>query len=269
MNLLFHRWAAIASYLPQRTDNDIKNYWNTYLKKKLNKLETGLSAAHSREGFSSTTSQSMSRGQWERRLQTDIHMAKQALSEALSPDKPPTTLSDFESSNSPVSCNKPPQGSSSYASSTENIARLLKGWMRNPAKPARKSSATATATTTQNNSLRKICAGNESASSEGTQSAANYNSGMEMCEAALESLFGFESFESSNSDLSGSVSPDASLFQDESKPDTPNVDQLPLSLLEKWLFDESAISTTQGKEQQLISNYNDMTLVQNADFFSS
>ncbi|KAK3031249.1 hypothetical protein RJ639_035549 [Escallonia herrerae] len=30
------RWAAIASYLPQRTDNNIKSYWNTHLKKKLN-----------------------------------------------------------------------------------------------------------------------------------------------------------------------------------------------------------------------------------------
>lgn len=33
------RWAAIASYLPNRTDNDIKNYWNTHLRKRLKKLE--------------------------------------------------------------------------------------------------------------------------------------------------------------------------------------------------------------------------------------
>jgi hypothetical protein len=31
------RWAAIASYLPQRTDNDIIFFWNTHLKRKMNK----------------------------------------------------------------------------------------------------------------------------------------------------------------------------------------------------------------------------------------
>ncbi|PIA62805.1 hypothetical protein AQUCO_00200671v1 [Aquilegia coerulea] len=36
--LLGNRWSAIATHLPKRTDNEIKNYWNTHLKKRLSKL---------------------------------------------------------------------------------------------------------------------------------------------------------------------------------------------------------------------------------------
>ncbi|XP_071692250.1 transcription factor MYB16-like [Rutidosis leptorrhynchoides] len=36
--LLGNRWSAIATHLSKRTDNEIKNYWNTHLKKRLTKM---------------------------------------------------------------------------------------------------------------------------------------------------------------------------------------------------------------------------------------
>lgn len=36
--LLGNRWSAIAAQLPRRTDNEIKNYWNTHLKKRLTRM---------------------------------------------------------------------------------------------------------------------------------------------------------------------------------------------------------------------------------------
>ena len=35
MCLHFYRWSAIAARLPGRTDNEIKNFWNTHIRKKL------------------------------------------------------------------------------------------------------------------------------------------------------------------------------------------------------------------------------------------
>jgi myb proto-oncogene protein len=112
--------------MPERTDNDIKNYWNTHLKKKFTKTGGG-GGAEAKSGRCAAP-----KGQWERRLQTDIHTARQALREALSLDPdpvPPSAKPEQVPQQPPAPAATQAAGQATYASSAENIARLLEGWM--------------------------------------------------------------------------------------------------------------------------------------------
>ncbi|ESQ49918.1 hypothetical protein EUTSA_v10021048mg [Eutrema salsugineum] len=84
--LLGNRWSAIATHLAKRTDNEIKNYWNTHLKKRLVKMGIDpVTHKHKNETLLSPTGQSKNAAtlshmaQWESaRLEAEARLARES-----------------------------------------------------------------------------------------------------------------------------------------------------------------------------------------------
>ncbi|KAI9124713.1 hypothetical protein K1719_004635 [Acacia pycnantha] len=86
--LLGNRWSAIATHLPKRTDNEIKNYWNTHLKKRLTKMgidpvthkpKNDALVPRSDGGQSKTAANLSHMAQWESaRLEAEARLARES-----------------------------------------------------------------------------------------------------------------------------------------------------------------------------------------------
>ncbi|XVE83755.1 hypothetical protein DITRI_Ditri16bG0111900 [Diplodiscus trichospermus] len=133
------RWSAIATHLPKRTDNEIKNYWNTHLKKRLAKMgidpvthKQKNDALLSTDGQSKNAANLSHMAQWESaRLEAEARLVRESklrshsLQHQLSPPGFAPSSSASASASAAQLVNKTAWNSTGWTKSSEGNSAVL------------------------------------------------------------------------------------------------------------------------------------------------